>query len=118
MQAELKSIISPGISDFKKYLPNDNKNFSLLLEFVVGEKGKEGGDIFTIEVCTPHWILENYKLGDLVFGRGKLIVLDYDEKGIFEAIRNYCNLCNGKTWDEIANKISRIGLWEFEDYIL
>jgi hypothetical protein len=31
-------------------------------------------------------------------------------------IRHYVDECSGETWEEIAEKLARLGKWEFEDY--
>lgn len=31
-------------------------------------------------------------------------------------IRSLIEACTGDDWDEISEKVSRIGFWEFEDY--
>ena len=116
MIAEVKSIISPDILDFKTYYPEDDTSFLFLLQVIVGIKGKEGGDTFDIEICTPQWLLQNYDASSIVFGRGRLIVFEYNIERIFNRITKFCESCSGNTWEEIAPKIGRIGLWEFEDY--
>lgn len=108
--------MSPDIFDFKTYYPEDDSSFSFLLQFIVGIKGKEGGDTFNIEICTPKWLLQNFETSHMVFGRGKLLVFEYNIQRIFKRINEYCESCTGDTWEVIVNKVSRIGLWEFEDY--
>ena len=116
MKVKVKSIMSPDIPDFKNYYPGDEMSFSFLVQLVVGVEGKDGGDVFSVEVCTPKWLLDNYKENDIIFPRGKVIVLKYDIEKILERITTYCESSTGKTWAEIANRISRFALWEFEDY--
>ncbi len=118
MKAEVKNITSPDFFDIKIFNPTEKENFSFLLECIVGVKGKDGGDVFSIEVCTPLWLLENnsHNIDCMVFGRGKLIVFEFDIDKITKKIINYCESLDAETWIELATKISRIGLWEFEDY--
>jgi hypothetical protein len=116
MQAEVKSILSPDIFDFKSYYPEDDSCFLFLIQVIVGIKGKEGGDTFSVEVCTPKWLSENYSTGSIILGRGKLVVLEYNIDKVLKRITEYCESCTGDSWQEIVNKISRLGLWEFEDY--
>jgi hypothetical protein len=116
MRAEVKSIISPDISDFITYYPEDDTLFLFLLQITIGTKNIEGGDSFQIEVCTPKWLMQNYNENEIIFPRGKLIVFEYDLEKILKRITDYCDSCEGATWEEIVCKISRIALWEFEDY--
>lgn len=116
MKAELKDIISPDIIDIRNFHPQKENCFSFLFEFTVGIKGEECGDQFSIEVCTPNWLLENLSKSEALFGTNRLIVLSYDVDLIINQITQYCSSCTGENWEEIADKISRIARWEFEDY--
>jgi hypothetical protein len=115
MLSEVKSIMSTKIFDLENYRPDDYENFSFLLAVTVGEKGKTGGDLFYIDVCTPKWLLDNQH-DDVILGKGKLIVFRFDMKRILARIRDIFEGCSGKDWNEISIKLSRIGNWEFEDY--
>ena len=116
IKAEVKSIISPDIADFKSYYPEDDSCFAFLIQVIVGIMGQKGGDSFDIEVCTPKWLLLNNSSSDIIFGRHKLIVFEYNIERILKSITGYCESCYGINWEEIAGKISRVAHWEFENY--
>ena len=116
MQSEVKSIISAEIADFSTYRPRDEKSFSFLLMVAVGPKGKEGEEVFNIQICTPKWLMDNHNLGEMVLGKHKLIVFEFEMQRILDKVKGLFDSCSGKDWDEIAIKLSRIGHWEFEDY--
>lgn len=116
MQIELKNFTSPDIFDLKRYIPDNKESFSFLLELAIGMKGKDGSDLFSIEVCTPKWMLENHQSYDIIFGRHKLIVFEYDIVNIIDAIRRYLNTITYNSWEDVTNQISKIALWEFEEY--
>lgn len=115
MRAELKRLHSPDV-DLDSYYPEDPECFGFFVQAMIGIEGKEGDDSFGIEVCTPKWLLKNHSETDVVFGRHKLIMFDYDIGRIRSAIARYCEYCFGEEWLEIAEKLARIGHWEFEDY--
>jgi hypothetical protein len=115
MLSEVKSIMCVDIFDLENYRPDDYENFSFVLTITVGIAGKEGGDLFDIDVCTPQWLLENQGDG-FVLGKGKLIVFKCDMKFILGRIKRLFEGQSGNDWAEIAIKLSRIGRWEFEDY--
>lgn len=117
MNAELKRVHSPDIDDLENYRPENLEKFSFLLEAMVGPEGKEGEESFDIEVCTPKWLEETYGLEDVVIGRHHLIVREYNYERIMRAIKDYLQLCSGENWNEVAEKVARLGKWEFEDYI-
>lgn len=116
MKVEIKNITSPDILNFEYYNPEDKKSFSFLLELEIGELGKDGADLFTIEVCTPKWLIENYQTKDIIFGQNKIIVFEYDIKNIIDVIEKYLDSLYGDTWKDIVNQISKIAKWEFEGY--
>jgi hypothetical protein len=115
MVSEVKNIMSTEVFDLENYRPDDYESFSFLVTVRVGPKGEDGSDIFYLDICTPKWLLDN-QYDDFVIGKGKLIVFRCDMKIILSRIRGLFDGCVGKDWNEIAIKLSRIGLWEFEDY--
>ena len=116
MRAKLKKVHSPDIEDLVNYLPENPESFSFLLQALVGPSDEEGEESFDIEVCTPKWLSENYKREDIIIGRHLLIVFNFNFDRIFQKIKSFVENCNGDTWGEIAEKVGRIGKWEFEDY--
>jgi len=46
-----------------------------------------------------------------------LIVAEYDFAAIEKEISAHVAACQGDTWIEIAVKLSRTLMWEFEDYV-
>lgn len=117
MKAELKRVHSPDIDDLENYRPENPEKFAFLLQAMVGPEGKEGEESFDIDVCTPKWLEETYKFEDVVVGRHHFIVREYNYERIVNAIRDFLQLCSGEDWNEVAEKVARLGKWEFEDYI-
>jgi hypothetical protein len=116
MKAELKGFHSPDIYDLEKFCPEVVNNFCFLLQLLVGPKDEKGDETFDIVVCTPQWLIENNTNSAIIFGRHHLIVFEYNFKAICDKLTQVVNVIDGKNWDEIALKVGRIGMWEFEDY--
>ncbi len=116
MNAKLKSWYCPDIENLSNYSPAQPDNFCFLFRAMVGPTEREGEESFDIQVCTPQWLLSNMKEKDIICGRHFLITLEYNFDRIFERIRNLIESCSGNDWDEVAEKVSHIGFWEFEDY--
>lgn len=116
MKAEVKGFHSPDINDLEKFIPDIEDNFSFLLQIFVGTSGKEGEESFDVLICTPKWIQGNYKEDDIILGIHKIIVFKYDFNSLKRRLEKSINTITGDNWEEIANKIGRIGKWEFEDY--
>ncbi len=113
---ELKSLHSPDVGDLKSYVPEDEDCFGFLLTAMIGAPGEKGEEAFDIMVCSPMWILRNRKPSDILVGRHYLIMQEYNFERLVSFIQKFCRSCSGNTWAEIANKLSRLGRWEFEDY--
>jgi hypothetical protein len=117
MNAELKRVHSPDIGNLETYQPEHLEKFSFLLQAMIGPEGERGEESFDIQVCTPKWLEETYKLEDIIVGRHHLIIREYDYERIINAIKDFLKLCSGKNWNEVAKKVARLGKWEYEDYV-
>jgi len=115
MRAKLKSIIVSDI-DPESFWPEEEDNFGFYLQAIIGPDNEEGGDTFGFQICSPKWLMEEYKKSDLIFGRHIIIALQYDFLAIEKKISDLCQKSTGDSWPEIAKKLSRFGYWEFEDY--
>ena len=117
MKAELKYLHSPEIFDLAHFEPKNRKSFSFLLQIMVGPKGEEGEESFEVEVCTPRWLASNFDEERVILGSSYLIVQGYSYEKLKEFIIKYLDHCTGDNWLEVARKVSRLGQWEFENYI-
>ena len=117
MRAKLKRVHSPDILDFSTYWPEDPANFGFLLQMRVGPDDQDGEEAFDLTVCTPKWLTQNYRLEDIVVGRHKLIVFEYDFHRLLRFLEAFCQRCTGSTWEEVAAQVSQLGRWEFESYV-
>lgn len=115
MKANLKRIYSSDY-DLKSYHPESSTNFVLYLQAFIGPADEDSADAFNIIVCTPIWFAENYITDPVVFGRGYIFVFEYNLEIIEKVIDEFCEKCIGENWMDVAQKVSRIGIWEFEDY--
>jgi len=116
MKAELKNVYSPDTDDLENYSPEKYDEFCILIQAVIGPYKGVGEENFDFIVCTPRWIEGEIKKESMLFGKGYLIIKDYNYKLILRAIQDLCSRVSGDDWKTIANKISRFGDWEFEDY--
>jgi hypothetical protein len=114
MRAALKRLHSPDV-DLSSYWPDDESNFGFLLQAFIGPENESGEESFGFTVCTPRW-LESKAEGRIMFGAHHLIVAEYDLNAIEQHLNRHCERCIGATWQEVAMKLARVGLWEFENY--
>jgi hypothetical protein len=116
MKVEIKVFHSPDVDDLEKYVPEEPDNFGFLLELSAGPKGEEGVESFDVMVCTPQWLISNKSKEDIIIGRHYLIVFEYDYERLMAYLKKYADAIDEKDWNGVAEKMSRIGRWEFEDY--
>ena len=116
MRAGIKGFHCPDIQDLEGYKPKEPDCFSFLLQLAVGPLDGPGEESFQVEVCTPAWLAKTFEESPIIMGRHFLIVREYDIQRILSFVDLYIKRCSGDNWEEIALKVGRLGLWEFEDY--
>jgi len=112
--ADLKRLHSPDVDYLEQFSPNGP--FGILVQAMVGPAGGEGEESFDIVVCTPEWFAQKMTSA-VVPGRHFLFVRSYNYDALVSYLREYCNSLRGSSWRSIAEKVGRIGKWEFEDYV-
>jgi hypothetical protein len=111
--AQLRSLWSTDTPSLETFRPDGP--FGIYIFAMVGPAGSVGEESFGITVCTPEWFEQNMK-GSVVSGRHHLFVKEYDYEELKSFFVKYCSTCTGNSWAEAAEKVARIGYWEFEDY--
>jgi hypothetical protein len=89
---------------------------SALMVFVAGPVDEPGEGTFQITVCTPDGLRDLVRRDSVVVGRHHLFVerINPDQAEAF--VRDRLRRLTAETWTELAEKIGRLGYWEFEDY--
>jgi Immunity protein 8 len=116
MKARVKGLHSPDVPDLTRHVPAVRDDFAFLLQILAGPAEADGEESFDVFVCTPTWLRNNHQPTDIVMGRHKLIVFEYDYGRLWTFITSVIESCEGATWQELAERIGRLGKWEFEDY--
>jgi hypothetical protein len=116
MRAQVKRFNSPDIFDLYHHTPEEPDCFEFLLEVMVGPENQPGAESIDIVVSTPKWLLKERGEDAVIFGFNRLIVFEYDFEKIAATIKRFCERCTGSTWAEVANKVKRMGYYEFDDY--
>ena len=116
MRAALRRLHSPDVPDLSSYEPERDDDFGFLLQILAGPNCGEGEESFDVIVCTPRWLERTHDRADVVPGRHHLIVFEYNYERLIRAIASMCELTEGSSWREVAEKLARLGRWEFEDY--
>ena len=116
MKVAIRYLHSPDIYDLTTYVPFDRDNVGFLLQVMAGPETDEGCESFDVQVCTPKWLLNHCSKEEVIIGRHYLIMGEYDYSRLLARISAYCSRIEGSTWEELAEKLGRLGKWEFEDY--
>lgn len=86
------------------------------LVFAAGPVDQRGEETFQVTICTLEGVADLVRRDGVVIGRHLIIVASLDTARVEDVVRDRVRRIDGETWPELAAKIGRIGLWEFEDY--
>lgn len=115
MRAVVRSLL---LEPDPRELPSDSGEFVLLARLFVGPSDGPGEESFDVEVCTPEWLARRCATEGFVDGRHTVIttVDTFTKDGLRSFLTRRVENTSGETWHEVAEKVARLGLWEFEDY--
>jgi hypothetical protein len=82
----------------------------------IGPAGAAGFELFQFTVCSPGWLAAEQLPKGFAFQRHTLLLEQWDPDVVEPAIGDLCRRTTGEGWGEVESKLSRFGLWEFEDY--
>ena len=99
-------------------LPDDPAAFAFLARLYVGPSDGPGEESFDVQVCSPEWLAARCSAEGFVDGRHTVVttITTYTEQGLRSFLTRRVENVSGATWGEVAGKVARLGLWEFEDY--
>jgi hypothetical protein len=112
MKATIISIESPDVEDLEAY-QSSGPSFCVPLQLLIGPRDSMGEELFDLQVCSPDWLKQQALP---MIGRHLLIVSTFDFHAIREFLEDEVDRIEGDTWNEVGEKLGRIGHWEFEDY--
>ena len=103
-------------------------DFCVIVDMYIASKKMDGGDIFTLEVCSPKWFENNVlrppvvdpthdQQHNAVFGRHILFIEEFDFEEIKSAVTEITAKAKGEDWNEVALYLSRYFFWEYEDWV-
>jgi hypothetical protein len=115
--AQVKHIYTWSMDDLESHVPPDPGNFCIIVRAMVGPRGQDGEESFDINVCTPQWLTERVEREGFVLGMHHLFVAIFDPVEIRALIAKLMERYSGNSWREVADKLSRVGQWEFEGQI-
>ncbi len=115
MKPTVRSLHSPD-ADLETYVPEDPRDVGVLVQIFAGPDGEPGEDTFNVVVCTPRWLERWISDKGIIAGRHYLIIDKWDFPRVSQYLTNAVESEEGRDWEELGQRIGRLGKWEFEDY--
>lgn len=116
VRAKLRYLHSPDCDSLQNF--QSDGPFGLFVQAIVGPLGDRGEESFGFTVCTLEWFSSEHlqRPDSIAVGRHFIFVREFNYSALEKFVREYCASCEGATWTEAAEKVARLGHWEFEDY--
>ncbi|NBH74970.1 Imm8 family immunity protein [Rodentibacter pneumotropicus] len=114
--ADLKDINYYGVSSKNEaqLLILDPTGYNLKLSLTIGEKGKESGDYFSVEVFNIK-LVRNAKI--VLASKSFIVCDDIDDiDDIEREIRYRVNSISGDSWEDVLNQLRYYFDWEYENH--
>jgi Immunity protein 8 len=115
MRARVHHLHSPD-ADLDSFVPADPGHVGILVQIMAGPADGPGTESFDVIVCTPSWLGDEARRSGPTIGRHHLIVDRFDTDQIRTYLTKVVEAEQGTSWETLAERIGRIGKWEFEDY--
>lgn len=115
MRAAIRSLMSLDVNDLEGWRP-ETDSWAIGLQLLAGPADGLGEESFDLTVASPAWLAARARRDGVVDGRHHLIMESYDWPLLRSYIERRVHQCEGSTWGEVAEKLARLGYWEFEDY--
>ena len=113
MRAEVRQVRFP---DLETGQPFDRVNTVQHAEVYVGVVGEPGEEHYQVTACTPAALVDLLTKQSFLLGRHWLFVAEFSPATVEAALRKLIGNIEASSRVELAQKVGRIGLWEFEDY--
>lgn len=116
MRAHLKQIVSPDVEALDTFRPDDPTRFLIPVILSIGLEGTDAADDFSTMICSARSLAALAAENKVLAGQAFIIAETWDFPLIRERIAAYCASCEGETWEDILPMLTRLGVWEFENF--
>jgi hypothetical protein len=107
--------MSFDVPDLAEWTPSTD-DFAVGVRLLVGPDGEEGEESFDLTVCSAGWLAARVRDEFIWDARHHLAVEHFDYRRLADYLQRRVEACQGSSWDEVSEKLARLGHWEFEDY--
>ncbi len=94
----------------------DSDEVDVWITVLAGPAGGPGEDSFQLRVRTPGSLTKELDQCGPLHGRHTVVVATWDPRQIRSFVNRLFKETEGRDWNEVGEKLSRLGHWEFEDY--
>jgi hypothetical protein len=116
MKAELKDVSSSTLESLESFTPDNPSSFSLWVTLSIGPEGTDAADDFEALICSVDSVAAMAAESSVIVGQPLIIAERWDYPQIRQRIADYCSACQGEEWEDVLPMLTRIGLWEFENF--
>lgn len=114
MKVKVRALISPDVN-LDSFWPEDETDFSFLLQALIGPSGGIGEESLQFIVCTPKNIARRLVRERVIFGHSLILVDSPCIPPLLRAVTVAIERVEGATWSDIVRKLARLGAHEFDD---
>jgi hypothetical protein len=102
-----------SLTKVKEYWGDGAGEFSVQLHVELCSSESAGGEAFVVSVISPAQLARELSesASKLDFGRGLLLMLDYDENVIIEHLQKFVSVSDGSDWVSLRQRVSRYFNW-------
>lgn len=116
MRAVIRRFEGVGREEPGTYISPSPDDDAFLLRMLVGPADGPGEESFDVLVCTAAWLAGTVAREGPQIGRHQLVVEKLDLEQAEQFLRRQIERLDASTWEGLAERIGRLGYWEFEDY--
>jgi len=115
VRAELKHL---DLEPYPATLQAEPESFSFIARMFIGPLDRPGEESFDVVVCSPEWLAARCREVGLYDARHHLVVNveQFDKRQLGTWLESRVSSAEAETWTGIAERLGRLGYWEFEDY--
>ena len=104
MDLEIQTIWSPDLNPPSSGYPSNRADFAILLQVSIGERGKAGGEVFSLDVVSPSQLCR-YASGTII---SYTLVLDYFDWQVVEdrLSKLLRHAALAKNWEQVVGRFT------------
>lgn len=113
---EVRDWSSADIDSLWTWSPDRRSDVYVHVELEIGNRGREGADLFQVVVATPEGLRARAAGQEgVIEDRAIIVVSDFSWPDLERRLTQIVASCNGFSWSDAVQKLQRYFRWEYED---